>query len=236
MYRQIRKEKNNMATRLELANKKLERLESEIEKATQNLFEHVRSANGQPMNDKRGGSSWFKRSEQLEEKNFDLMKQILDQKEYIEKLENKKINDDAGLNANGGLKVEARNLGAWEKRLSDQETAKRINKENGNKVSMPVEIDGKEVVYSFDKYNKAHNAVMIIKDIQKLVEVKLDPKFQEMVDSGKIKQWNKKPQFYFVTGLRKVALISNGKGQLTKSDRYYPYSENDINVVNELLK
>ncbi|WP_458864012.1 DUF6782 family putative metallopeptidase [Streptococcus suis] len=51
---------------LDRARKKLARLEGELDKAIQEVFDHQKLTNGQPMNDKRGGAAWFNRQGDLE--------------------------------------------------------------------------------------------------------------------------------------------------------------------------
>ena len=55
-----------MGTRLEIAKQKLLRLENEYSYAIDNVFSHQKLTNGQPMNDKSNGASFFKRQNQLQ--------------------------------------------------------------------------------------------------------------------------------------------------------------------------
>ncbi|MDN6638569.1 MAG: hypothetical protein L0L05_09580, partial [Yaniella sp.] len=48
---------------------------------------------------------------------------------------------------------------------------------------------------------------------------------QQLIDSGAVTQWQKKPVYYFVKGLRKVALTLDEHGDFQPSKRYPPMSE-----------
>ena len=59
---------------------------------------------------------------------------------------------------------------------------------------------------------------------------------QSLIDNGLVTQWQKKPIYYFVKGLRKVALVLNESGDFEASKKYSPYSDEDIKFVEKLLK
>ena len=59
---------------------------------------------------------------------------------------------------------------------------------------------------------------------------------QSLIKNGLVTQWKKKPIFYFVKGLRKVALELNDSGDFEKSKKYSPYSDDDVEFVEKLLK
>lgn len=61
-------------------------------------------------------------------------------------------------------------------------------------------------------------------------------KAQTLIDSGAVNQWKKKPIYYFVQGLRKVALELNESGEFFISSRYPAYSDSDKSFVAELLE
>ncbi|QIK70693.1 hypothetical protein G7062_10430 [Erysipelothrix sp. HDW6C] len=58
---------------------------------------------------------------------------------------------------------------------------------------------------------------------------------QRLIDDGQVRQWLKKPIYYFVTGLRKVALELNEDGEFIVSKRYYPSSAEDKQTVSMLI-
>ena len=59
---------------------------------------------------------------------------------------------------------------------------------------------------------------------------------KNLIDSGLVTQWQKKPIYYFVKGLRKVALVLNESGDFEESKQYSAYSDSDIEFVEKLLK
>ena len=59
---------------------------------------------------------------------------------------------------------------------------------------------------------------------------------QNLIDNGLVTQWKKKPIYYFVKGLRKVAVVLNDLGDFEISKEYSPDSDSDIEFVEKLLK
>ena len=59
---------------------------------------------------------------------------------------------------------------------------------------------------------------------------------QSLIDSGLVTQWQKKPIYYFIKGLRKVALVLNESGDFEASKKYSAYSDSDVEFVEKLLK
>ncbi|MCI1225394.1 hypothetical protein [Bifidobacterium sp.] len=59
---------------------------------------------------------------------------------------------------------------------------------------------------------------------------------QQLIDSGAVTQWKKKPVYYFVKGLRKVALILDESGNFQTSNRYPPMSEEAQQRVAALIR
>lgn len=58
---------------------------------------------------------------------------------------------------------------------------------------------------------------------------------QKLVDSKKLNQWQKQPEYYFVKGLRKVAVkLENGKLRLSK--KYPPKNDNEKQYIKDLLE
>lgn len=69
------------------------------------------------------------------------------------------------------------------------------------------------------------------KDRNKVVSEKT----QKLIDSGAVTQWKKKPVYYFVKGLRKVALEIDQNGNFFISPFYPAYSDSDKQFVHDLL-
>ena len=59
---------------------------------------------------------------------------------------------------------------------------------------------------------------------------------QQLIDSGAVTQWQKKPVYYFVKGLRKVALTLDEQGNFQPSKRYPPISEDAQQRVATLMQ
>lgn len=59
---------------------------------------------------------------------------------------------------------------------------------------------------------------------------------QQLIDSGAVTQWQKKPIYYFVKGLRKVALTLDEQGNFQPSKRYPPITENAQQRVAALIR
>ncbi len=58
---------------------------------------------------------------------------------------------------------------------------------------------------------------------------------QKLIDNGLVNQWKKQPIYYFVKGLKKVALELNEQGDFVMSKRYSAYSEDNQKFIKELL-
>lgn len=66
--------------------------------------------------------------------------------------------------------------------------------------------------------NKVANLESSIKSSKK---AKISESAQSLIDSGKVKQWAKKPNTYFISGLKKTALELQSDGTFKHSPRYY---------------
>lgn len=66
--------------------------------------------------------------------------------------------------------------------------------------------------------NKVANLESSIKSSKK---TKISKSAQSLIDSGKVKQWAKKPNTYFISGLKKTALELQSDGTFKHSPRYY---------------
>lgn len=195
-----------MATRLEIAKQKLIRLENEYSNTIENAFAHQRLTNGQPMNDKRNGASWFKRQSQLENNIYNRKREIEKQKERVEMLERQEYNKENNLTANGGLQTSIHNIDKLKERKQDKKTRAKVE--------------------------------MLEKMLEKEKEDKriMSDHTQNLIDLGYVKQWQKQPIYYFINGLRKVALIIDETGNFKVSKKYPIKNENDKNFVEELIK
>ena len=77
----------------------------------------------------------------------------------------------------------------------------------------------------------------MLEDMKSKDETKvLSDHAESLIKNGLVTQWQKKPIYYFVKGLRKVALVLNESGDFEASKKYSPYSDEDIKFVEKLLK
>lgn len=205
--------------RLRRARQKLERLEKEYSEAAQNVFDHYKQTNGQPMNDKRGGDAFFKKANKLEERVTNLSNEIEKQKDRIQQLEWQEENKALGLNKQGGLIMSVENIPRIKEEI---EKAK-----NG---------ESRYNAATIRKYKKELVKLEQIATLTSKLEEKLTPGAKNLIDSESLNQWKKKPNIYFVSGLRKVALEINEQGLLEVSAKYAPKTENEEQVISELLQ
>jgi len=75
--------------RLEILEKSLEKKEQELNRRFDNCFNHIKSANGQPMNDKRNGQAFFNRAEKNDNAIRNQLESVEKTKEAIEREKNR---------------------------------------------------------------------------------------------------------------------------------------------------
>lgn len=205
-------------SRLSQAKRKLDRLEREYQKKVEQLYEHQKLTNGQPMNDKRNGHSWIKQHERIENSVRDLLKEIEDQKDRVEKLEWQNEAKELGINNQGGLIMSVDNIPQIKEEI---EKAKRG-----------------ESMYSsatIQKYKKQLKELESVKERSESAKKHLSDHAKALIDSDEIKQWSKKPTIYFVNGLRKVALELTAEGTFVESKNYPATTEEEKKKIAELL-
>lgn len=204
-------------SRLAQAQRKLDRLNNELDSSINAATEHVKITNGQPMNDKRNGASWFKKQDQLENKVFKTFDEIKQQEERVRRLEQQKEFKEEGLNRQGtGLEMSVQNIPRIREEI---EKSKR-----GESVYTRATIK---------RYEK--NLERLEEMASRNDHLSLSPAAQALVDSGELNQWQKQPTIYFVKGLRRVALELDDQGKLVPSARYAARSDGDRQRLEELL-
>ena len=105
-----------------------------------------------------------------------------------------------------------------------QEYQTIINQERGRKNSM-----------SKLHENSSEHEEDLVNNHQQSDRIPVQPKTQDIIDSGEVKQWVKHPNIYFVKGLRQVALELTEEGKFEQSSQYLPKTEEEKEVVNKLL-
>lgn len=227
--------------RIEQAKRKLNRLENEqIQAYTSAREEAKRIPFGQP--NIIGRPDIYKNINRNYEKSFKLEEDIEKQKNRIEILE--KIEDFKEQNellkdiqvvgksswATVGAKTSVNNLEYFKNKLMELENANNKAKEyNKTKPIRKMETYG-------SKITKLKNKIAMLEKMKEKNEHQIiSEKSQQLIDDEVVVQWKKKTIYYFVKGLRKVALELDEKGNFQYSRRYYPYSEDDKRYVDNLL-
>lgn len=130
-----------------------------------------------------------------------------------------------------GAKTSVNNLEYFKEKLvkleKRNEEAKAYNK---TKPAVKMKTLGTEIT-------KLKRKIQVLEDMKAKDESKvLSDHAQSLIDKGLVTQWQKKPIYYFVKGLRKVALVLNESGDFEESKKYSAYSDEDIEFVEKLLK
>ncbi|MGU8030052.1 PBECR4 domain-containing protein [Streptococcus suis] len=204
-------------SRLAQAERKLERLSGELVEKADKVYAHTRQANGQPMNDKRGGSSFFRKQDQLEGAIFTKLDEIKKQEERVEKLRYQRDLKERGFNKQGsGLVMSVDNI----PRIKDAIEAFEKGEPGFTRATI-------------NRYRKELVKLEAMKE--RLEDIRISPGAQHLIDEGLVTQWQKQPTLYFVKGLRKVAfeLAENGEFQLTQ--KYLARDAEAVERVTELL-
>lgn len=212
-----------MATRLEIAERKLTRLYNELNTTTERAFSNMRLTNGQPMNDKRNGATFFKKQNSIEDKAINLTKEIEQQEERVAMLKRKQYKKENHLTNSGGLQTSVKNIEALKQRIKKQEDdIAKGNVHNYSKAYLRKDKKKLELLEQLkEQADKSENI--------------MSAKTKELIDNGQVRQWQKKPIYYFVTGLRKVALIIDENGQFKVSNQYPTKTDEDLKHINNLL-
>ncbi|WP_019795503.1 ArdC-like ssDNA-binding domain-containing protein [Streptococcus sobrinus] len=205
-------------SRLAQARRKLERLQGERSQAIQSVFDHYKQTNGQPMNDKRGGDAFFRKADRLDERVVAKNQEIEQQRERVERLEERARNKELGLNRQGtGLEMSVRNIPRIREEIEKSKKGESVYT--------------KATIKRYEKELERLEAIASRND-----QVTLSSAAQALVDAGELNQWQKQPTTYFVKGLRKVALEMDESGNLVPSQKYRPKTDKERERVEELLQ
>ncbi|MBC1318499.1 hypothetical protein [Listeria booriae] len=231
-----------MTTKLQIAQSKLERIkEEQIENANAIRKEHDMIPFGQPNIYGRGDiykkvNRHYEKATKLreeQEKQEDRIKMLENIEEF--KQENELLADLHVVGSSGyatiGAKTSVNNLDYFRNKLkqleADNEKAKAYNK---TKPKVKMRTLGAEIT-------KLKRKIASLEEMEeKAQNTALSSKTQSLIDSGAVSQWKKKPVYYFVKGLRKVALEIDENGDFYVSSFYPADSKEDKQFVNELLE
>ena len=206
-------------SRLGKSKRKLVRLQNELNDQFQKLFDHQKLTNGQPMNDKRNGRSWFNQQEKIENKIQSLREEIKQQEKQVEKLERQEELKEMGYNKYGGLDMTIENI----PRIKEE--IERFEKGESTFSAATIR-----------KYQRKLETLEQLKERSEKGKENLLPEVQAIIDSGRVTQWKKNPTIYFLKGYRKVALELNENGEFEESKKYQATSEEEKAAVRELLE
>lgn len=206
-------------SRLGQARRKLLRLRNEYNVKFDQLFAHQELTNGQPMNDKRNGQSWFNRRDQIENSIRNLSDQIKQQEDRVAKLEEQKENKEMGWNKQGGLIMSVENIPRIQKEIEKSKTGESLFSKD-----------------TIRKYKKELEVLLEIKEQSEQAHQNISPHAQALIDSKAVTPWAKNPAIYFVRGLSKVAFELEKTGDFVPSEKYKPHTAEEEKVVNALLK
>jgi hypothetical protein len=192
-----------MATRLEISKRKLERLEKEAPAALEAARKELHKIPlGQP--NIIGRPDIYKDARRLDNKARALYKELDEQKQRVRRLENA----EKGLTASGGLKMGVYNIDRLQARIKRQEKDIAIG-------------DVHQYSRQYLNNDKRELAQLIkMRDDAEEKSASMTEITRGLISDGSVKQWAKKPIYYFVTGLKKVALVIDDNGEFAVSQHY----------------
>lgn len=226
-----------MSTRLELAEQKLARLKNEFASKKSPMDG---APLGQPIVMNSSGKRMARKLQKHRETMFNKLDAIKEQEERVENLQYQENLKKKGLNASGGLVKSVENLDRWKERVSDLEATKEWFKKNKIPLSqqftkLPTGMEW----YSSVKLKDAKETVSMLESMKVKSEQsdnEMSELTKELIENGSVNQWAKKPIYYFVKGLRKIALEIDELGEFKVSKRYPAATEDDKEFVARLLK
>ncbi len=130
-----------------------------------------------------------------------------------------------------GAKTSVNNLEYFKDKLAElEERNEEAKAYNRTKPAVKMKTLGTEIT-------KLKRKIQMLEEMKAKDESKaLSEHAKNLIASGLVTQWQKKPIYYFVKGLRKVALVLNESGDFEESKKYSAYSDKDIEFVEKLLK
>lgn len=237
-----KKKREKTMNRLDQAHNKLNRIRTEQAETQQAIRkEHDLIPFGQP--NIIGRPDIYKTVKRKYEKSRNLLQEEEKQEKRIEMLEkvekfkesNELIKDIHVVGKTGyatvGVKTSVNNLEYFKNQLKEMEEkneeAKAYNKTKPKIKMKTLGADitklKKKIAYLEQMEEREKNQV-------------LSEQTKELIDNGAVVQWKKKPIYYFVKGLKKVALEIDENGNFIISPRYPAYDESDKDFINNLLK
>lgn len=207
--------------RTEISEKKLDRLKKELENAESAHWGNMKARQGQVWHtDKAKGRAEHNRAERQMERIQSLRKQIEKQEGVVERQRKRDGAKGSLFDYKGNLNITEHNYKQVRSFLKDIENGKV---RSGR--ARVTERNWKKKLDSFEKTLKASK------------KVKVTSSAQSLIDSGKVKQWKKHPDHYFITGAQKTALVLKPDGTFTRSNRYTgPLTKEHADRVDKFIK
>ncbi|MHC5250497.1 hypothetical protein [Enterococcus sp. LJL90] len=227
-------------TRLEQSEKKLERLKTEYqEMSNRAAAERKKIPLGQPI---IGRPDIYKTARRYQEGAFRKQEEIEQQEMRVAKLQ--KVEEFKNANellqdvhvvgkseyATVGAKTSVNNIDYFKNELAKLEQLNEEAKAHNKAKKTP-----KMVTYG-TKITKLKRKLEQLESMKNKSDNQIiSDKAQQLIDNELVTQWKKKPIYYFVKGLKKVAVELDESGNFQPSQRYYPYTETDKNYLENLL-
>lgn len=189
-----------------------------------------------------GRKDIYKRADQLAEKAHKLDHEIQAQHDRVKMLEAAAAyQSKTGVQdvhrvgkseyASIGAATSVRNLDYFKKELADLETYNEKAKANNRKKG------ARKMQTVGAKITKLKRKIEALETMQEKTEnQKISDKAQGLIEAGKVTQWAKKPIYYFVKGLRKVAVEIDNSGNFVESSRYPATTASDQQALAALIK
>lgn len=191
-------------TQIEIAQRALDAKKAQLENAYKLYFNHIKQANGQPMNDKKNGSAWFRRRESFDDQIRRLKDDVERLVERIRVLKRHDLNKKNNRNKNGTI---------------DYCNVNNIELVKNHKLKR-VRDRAAYLQYSLD--------------MSSIADSMMSNEFRLLIESKKIKRWDKLPHLFFVKGF-KVAVFIKKTGDVSFSENYYPCSADEEEAVIKFL-
>ena len=229
-------------TKLEIAKNKLNRLKEEQNEITKAIRkEHDLIPFGQPVIIGRRdiykdlkryyGKSINNSIEQdKQEKRIEMLEKVEEVKSENSTLKDVHVVGKTGY-ATIGAKTSVNNLDYFKEKLAElEEKNQQAKTYNKTKPAVKMKTLGTEIT-------KLKRKIQMLEEMKAKDESKvLSQHAENLIKNGDVAQWKKKPIFYFVKGLRKVALVLNESGDFEASKKYSADSDSDVEFVEKLLK
>ena len=169
------------------------------------------------------------KEEEKQEMRIDMLEKVADFKEENELLKDVHVVGKSSY-ATVGAKTSVNNLDYFRHQLQELEEANILAKQHNKEKKLP-----RAKTFGTD-ITKLKRKIAALEEMQEKDQNKvISSHSQALIDSGAVNQWKKKPIYYFVKGLKKVALELDKEGNFTISNRYPAWSEQDKTFIQELL-